>query len=144
MKDGIYGFTSAQTRFLSNFYPANIVYEGIRYPSSEHAYQAAKTLDQGVRKQIAIASTPGQAKRFGQKVPVRKDWDLVKRRIMKEILELKFNIPSLRDKLLETDVLYLEETNTWGDRYWGVCKGSGQNHLGHILMEIRNDLKNSS
>src|SRR6185369_8674281 len=32
-------------RFLSNFFPAEVIYEGITYPTAEHAYQAAKTLD---------------------------------------------------------------------------------------------------
>jgi len=29
-------------RFLSNFYPVNVDYEGIMYPTVEHAYVAAK------------------------------------------------------------------------------------------------------
>lgn len=32
-------------RFLSNFYPAPFVWDDILWPTSEHAYQAAKTLD---------------------------------------------------------------------------------------------------
>jgi len=36
-------------RFLSNFYYAEVNYEGIRYPTVEHAYQAAKTLSTDIR-----------------------------------------------------------------------------------------------
>jgi len=27
--------------------------------------------------------------------------------------------------------------NHWGDRYWGVCDGKGENNLGKIQMGIR-------
>lgn len=138
--DGIYGFERPETRFLSNFYPAVITYAGITYPTSEHAYQAAKTLDIDMRQQIANLKTPGQAKRAGQQVEKRADWETEKRRIMKDILRLKFQIPDLYYKLLGTDTLYLEETNTWNDTYWGVCRGAGANNLGHILMEIREEI----
>src|SRR6185503_14597055 len=33
-------------RFLSNFYPAPVQFDGIRFPTVEHAYQFARTLDQ--------------------------------------------------------------------------------------------------
>ena len=47
----------------------------------------------------------------------------------------------LKEKLLATGDAYLEETNHWHDTFWGVCKGKGQNHLGKILMEVREELK---
>lgn len=31
------------------------------------------------------------------------------------------------------------EVNNWGDTYWGVCNGIGDNHLGKILMKIRDN-----
>jgi predicted NAD-dependent protein-ADP-ribosyltransferase YbiA (DUF1768 family) len=34
-----------ENSFLSNFYMHEIVYLGVTYPSSEHAYQAAKAMD---------------------------------------------------------------------------------------------------
>lgn len=34
----------------------------------------------------------------------------------------------------------LIEGNYWHDTYWGVCEGVGENHLGKLLMEIRNEL----
>src|SRR3954468_6821071 len=45
-------------RFLSNFWPAGVEFEGITYPTAEHAYQAAKTLDVALRKRIAAEPTP--------------------------------------------------------------------------------------
>lgn len=138
----IYGFEKLETRWLSNFYPCTIEYQGITYPSSEHAYQAAKTHSEFDKLAIAKTRTPGIAKRMGQKCKMRSDWDLVKRNIMKEILREKFNLEGLRQALLETGDGYLEETNTWNDVYWGVCRGVGANNLGQVLMEIREELRN--
>lgn len=137
----IKGFEKPETRWLSNFYPCTIVYKGCEYPSSEHAYQAAKTRLIDEQNAIAKARTPGQAKRLGRNVTKRADWDEVKRDVMKDILRIKFSLPGLRDALLATDDAYLEETNTWGDTYWGVCHEVGANNLGQVLMEIREELK---
>ena len=52
--------------------------------------------------------------------------------------------PELKRLLLATGDAVLIEGNTWGDRFWGVDKrtGKGENHLGLILMDIREELKN--
>jgi predicted NAD-dependent protein-ADP-ribosyltransferase YbiA (DUF1768 family) len=55
----IFGFEKPETRWLSNFYPCTIEYEGITYPSSEHAYQAAKTQSIHEQNEIAKARTNG-------------------------------------------------------------------------------------
>lgn len=123
--------------FLSNFFPVIIWNAGIRYPSAEHAYQAAKTLDMGMRRKIAAIPRPGQAKRAGRNVVLREDWDTVKLDVMRRILEMKFSVPSLRAKLLATGDARLVEGNTWGDRFWGEYAGRGANHLGRLLMETR-------
>lgn len=72
-------------------------------------------------------------------MPKREDWALVKRDIMLDILRLKFATPFMRDKLNATGERPLVEGNTWGDTYWGVCRGRGENHLGKILMQIRTE-----
>ena len=128
-------------RFLSNFYGAPMMYRGIAYPTSEHAYQAAKSLNDNTRMNISILGTPSEAKKYGKTVQLRADWDDVKLELMEEIVRAKFmQNPSLKEKLLATDDLYLQEGNTWGDTYWGVCNGKGENHLGNILMELRKSL----
>lgn len=123
--------------FLSNFYEFPVMFDGILYPTNEHAFQAAKTLDFEERKAIAALPTPGKAKRAGRRVSLREDWENVKDSIMKEICLVKFSNKELRDKLVQTKPHELIEGNTWNDRYWGVCNGTGENHLGKILMEIR-------
>ena len=60
---------------------------------------------------------------------------------MRTCLIEKFSDPVLRDKLMATGNCQLIEGNTWGDRYWGVCDGVGQNHLGRLLMEIRDQIQ---
>jgi len=132
-------------RFLSNFHRAPMMYHGIAYPTSEHAYQAAKTLNENSRMNISILGTPYEAKKYGKTVKRRSDWDEVKLEVMTEIVRAKFiQNPSLREKLLATDDAILEEGNTWGDTYWGTCKGEGENHLGKVLMDLRNNLNTNT
>lgn len=123
--------------FLSNFSYSPIEVEGLNYRTVEHAFQAYKTLDTSWRERIRLAPSPGAAKRLGRQCPKRSDWDDQRVRAMKFFLELKFRNPSLMEKLLKTAPQELVEGNTWGDTFWGVCKGEGQNMLGKLLMEIR-------
>lgn len=127
-------------KFLSNFYPAPVVYETIQFPTVEHAYQAAKTDDIVERVAIALTASPGQAKRTGQKLKLKQDWHLHKRRIMEELLVQKFMKPELRAMLMATEGHDLVEGNYWGDTYWGIYNGKGHNYLGKILMSIRNGI----
>lgn len=129
-------------KFLSNFYPCEIEYEGIKYKTLEHAYQASKTLDISLRKAVAEKKSPSKAKRAGRKLKLRSDWDEIKLGIMEELVRIKFtDHPNLKRKLLDTEDAELIEGNTWGDNYWGIYKGEGENHLGKILMKIRNGLR---
>ena len=148
-------------RFLSNFWPVQISLLGIPsdhwvdpdeaarlqdivFPSVEHAYQAAKTdiiLD---RLAVQRLPTPGQAKKYGKTVRLRPSWSTTKVAIMTSLIARKFNHdhnPELVEMLLSTGDRYLEETNGWGDTYWGVCEGVGANHLGRILMHQRSALR---
>lgn len=131
-----------QYRWLSNFHVAEVYYEGLRYPSTEHAYQAAKSLDPLERIRIANLPMPRDAKKYGKTVVLRPDWEEIKDRVMFDVCFQKFtNHPDLRQALLDTGDAELIEGNTWGDTYWGVCKGVGRNKLGWTLMKIREVLK---
>ena len=131
-----------QYRFLSNFYMAPIELGDIEYPSSEHAFQAAKTKDKKIRKKIARQPTARQAKQLGRAVELREDWEERKVNIMYRILFAKFNQhKDLREKLFATGDAELVEGNTWGDMYWGVCGGNGENKLGKLLMLLREELR---
>lgn len=130
-----------QYRFLSNFYPCTIMYEGIEYPTTEHAYQAAKTLDVERRMYISQLQTPGETKRAGKNVMLRRDWDEVKLQVMYDICKLKFSKPNFIEKLKSTGNQELVEGNKWNDTFWGRCNGKGQNNLGKILMRIRKEIQ---
>ena len=128
--------------FLSNFYDSPISdCDGNMYPTVEHFFQSMKTLDPYMHRKIAAAPTPGQAKKLGRHVDLRHNWDEIKVNVMKCGLKLKFSIPELKEKLLATGDAYLEEGNWWKDRYWGVCNGIGENMLGKLLMELRDELR---
>ena len=132
-------------RFLSNFYAAPVHYEGIDYPTSEHAFQAAKTVDKNQRLNIAMLETPGEAKRYGKTVRIRSAWDDVRVGVMAEIVNEKFiQNPHLLEMLLATDDMELIEGNTWGDTFWGVCDGEGENNLGKVLMAVREHLNTNT
>jgi len=126
-------------RFLSNFWPCEIEYQGQKYRSVEHAYQAAKTLIWEERQFFLESKVKASdAKQLGKLVTLREDWDQVKRGIMFELVLQKFQNPSLKEKLLAIDGQIIEGNN-WGDTYWGECPlGNGENNLGKILMAIRN------
>ncbi len=126
-------------RWLSNFYPCDVPYEGLIYPSSEHAFVAAKTLDQSLRLKIQEIETPGWAKKFGRNLELRTNWDSIRIEEMRKIVTAKFTYNLwLRDKLLDTAPHELVEGNYWNDRFWGKdLAGYGENNLGKILMEIR-------
>jgi|ERR1051326_1585952 ribA/ribD-fused uncharacterized protein len=127
--------------FLSNFFPAKVLLDGYEFASVEHAYQAAKTFDAAQRALIACTKSPVSAKRLGRKITMRPDWDRVKESVMLDLLRQKFQIPQLRQYLLETHNARLIEGNWWNDTYWGVCNGKGLNRLGVLLMQIRGEIQ---
>lgn len=127
-------------RWLSNFWPVDIVLDGNTYPSVEHAYVAAKRKDPAFRRAVLNAKTPGAAKRLGRNCIVRSDWPSVKLQFMEAFLRQKFADPELRALLVATGTANIVEGNNWRDRYWGVYQGEGQNHLGRLIMKIRSEL----
>jgi ribA/ribD-fused uncharacterized protein len=128
-------------RFLSNYELGSVLYDGIIYPSSENAYQAAKSFDIEIRKKF-INVSPNESKKMAKTILIREDWEEVKYGIMYNIVLDKFiRNRELGDKLIETGDKYLEETNHWKDITWVVCDGVGKNWLGKILMDVRTDIK---
>ena len=145
MNDAIRRF-SGPFSFLSNFQPVPIEYEGLTYPSVEHAFQAAKTGDPAARQRVQAAKSAGDAKRLGRTVTLH-NWTEERRLdIMEQLLRKKFSIASRESErlyhlLLGTGGYWLEEGNTWGDRFWGTVNGEGTNYLGSLLMIVREDLR---
>ena len=140
----IKGF-QGQYRFLSNFYPCKIEHMGFSFSSVEHAYQASKTRDSNSILKIHNAATPGIAKRLGKKLKIREDWESIKISVMRFLVSQKFSQEPLRSMLTDTYPLDIVEFNTWGDTFWGMVEKDGvlvgKNHLGKILMEIRDECR---
>jgi ribA/ribD-fused uncharacterized protein len=136
-------------RFLSNFAPVDVVLDGVTYPSVEHAYQAGKTLDLRAREPFR-SGTAAAAKKNGKRLALRGDWEFrddlgtsggAKMMIMYHLLKQKFSVEPYRQQLLSTGDVDLVEGNWWGDTFWGVCGGVGENHLGKLLMRVRAELR---
>lgn len=121
-------------RFLSNSYPDG--------PGSfEHliqAFRCARALD---AVNVLKAETPAEAIKLADTFKIRRGWDQNKYEIMYELVKIKFQNIELRCRLIETGDAELINQNTWGETYWGVCAGRGENHLGKILMKIRKELR---
>lgn len=138
---------SGDLEFLSNFSAHPVWFETWRYPTGEHAYQAAKTRDPGIRSSF-LDGPPGGAKRLGRRLELRPDWEQVKLQVMREILASKATMnPEIGRKLVATGSLPLVETNTWHDNIWGdclcgrpECARTGQNLLGCSWMALRSYL----
>lgn len=128
--------------FLSNFYESDVTFRGLVYPSAEAAFQAQKTTNPAIQQSFTRLK-PTQAKALGHRIGLRRDWGRVKDAVMLEVVLAKFESnPYLISKLCETGTSQLIEGNTWGDHYWGVCHGTGENRLGYTLMQVRNWYQN--
>ena len=138
---GVISEFQGEYRWLSNFWHTPVEYEGVVYPSAEHAYQAAKTDSPEERRWILQSASAGLAKRRGKEVNRDLEWRARRLAVMRKVLRSKFRNPEMARKLLATGDAVLEEGNRWGDFFWGVCGGEGENHLGNLLMEIRATLR---
>ena len=133
---------------FSNFYHCTIKYDSLIFKSAEAAWQAQKTLDIKERESFQHM-TPGNAKRLGRQVKLRKDWEKIKYDLMVDVCLVKFTQnKDLGEQLLKTgDDLIEENTTGWHDNLWGNCHCAkcknikGQNLLGKALMEVREKLK---
>ena len=129
--------------FLSNFFPVKIIIDGLKYNSTEHYFQSMKFTDPRIQEKVRNTPTPSSAKKLAKKFRKREDWYEISLNVMERALRVKFEIPELREKLIATDEMYLQEGNRWKDTFWGVDlkTGEGQNHLGRLLMKIRKEIK---
>jgi len=132
-------------RWLSNFWFASFVSQGITFKSSEHYFACCKTLDPEWCRRIIDAPHAAAAKKLGKQCPLRPDWPAVRMAVMAQALWLKFSQNAdLQLKLILTDPHELVEGNYWHDNTWGDCRcakcaqlGPGKNGLGRLLMAHR-------
>jgi ribA/ribD-fused uncharacterized protein len=128
-------------RWLSNFTPCKVTYDGIEYDCIENAYQASKTLNLEDRLEFQDI-TPWKAKRLGSNLEIRNDWEHIKVPIMRDLLIQKFAAPAFKKLLLATGRQEIQEGNLWNDTFWGFCLSTnkGKNILGKLIMEIRDSI----
>ena len=140
-------FRGRRHGFLSNFSRHSVqvdVGHGLQqYATTEHAYQAAKSFSKEGHDYVAVAKTPGEAKKRGRSIAIRFDWEKIKDDVMRAAVMAKFSDPVLQERLVQTKAFFLKEGNNWCDNYWGDCScfkclgKNGKNMLGKILMEVR-------
>jgi ribA/ribD-fused uncharacterized protein len=130
-------------RFLSNFWPARVTFDGVEYRSVELAYQAAKWSEE--KRIFFLTCTELESIDHNRENPPdlysEEEWDKKKVVVMRYLVYQKFdpNInPENYQMLIETGDKHLEEMNWWEDTFWGTDQNSnGENMLGEILMETR-------
>lgn len=132
--------------FLSNFYPCKIVIGNLTFGSTEAAYQALKCRDYTDMVQFCNLD-PATSKRLARELKragkCKPNWNDLSLEVMEDLIRVKFNVhQDLKQKLLDTGDAELIEGNYWKDHFWGVCNGVGENHLGKILMKVREELRN--
>ncbi|MBF3851417.1 NADAR family protein [Burkholderia pseudomallei] len=135
---------------FSNLYKRPIAFEGVEYPTSEHAYQAGKPRKDSVRAWLMAAPSPSLLAMAAHGLyvwDVHPDWSKTKFDRMKRVLQAKFTQhPDLQEILLSTGEARLVEAATVDNavnRLWGEVKGTGKNMLGMLLMEVRSEIRAS-
>lgn len=132
---------------FSNFSNHGVELDGKFWKTTEHYFQAQKFRDETYQEKIRNASTPKQAAELGRsrQIPLREDWEAIKDDVMYRAVLAKFTMhEKLKQLLLATGTADIVE-NAPGDYYWGCGKdGSGKNRLGEILVQVREQLKQSA
>lgn len=129
-------------RWLSNMWMAPVKVGELTFPCNENAFHAAKSTNE--KDWLFLAGpdiTPYRARIYGRnEMTLREDWEDIKLEVMRLINRAKYDQhPDLREKLLATEGKTLIEGNYHRDTFWGQYRGKGENHLGRILMVIRDD-----
>lgn len=141
--DMIYKF-QGEYEFLSNRFVCEFIWEGLRYTNAEAAFQSSKCANPQDRDLFGgLSAKKAMAK--GSKITPPEGWEERQTEIMKAVLLAKFSQnPDLMNKLLATGESLLVNGNSQRELFWGVDTYSwrGENNLGKILMEIRNQINN--
>lgn len=137
-------FYEQEFYIFSNFSSFKLNWKGYDWMTSEHAYHSEKFEDENILKQLKETRSAHDAFKFAvaNKNKYKKNWDDIKLSVMKEILRAKVEQhPYVKKKLLESGNKELIE-NSWRDSFWGWGENkNGQNHLGKLWMEVREEIK---
>lgn len=123
---------------FSNFHPSVLIISGKIYPTVEHAYQASKALSEAEHEWVRTALDARTAKKRGRRVQLRPNFDNMRIPLMRLFVTMKFTMyTDYRQTLIGSGNAIIQEGNWWNDTFWGICRGVGENHLGLLLMEVR-------
>jgi len=134
---------------FSNFWKAPFEFDGATWPTTEHYFQAQKSLDPAEREAIRRAPSAADAARLGRRSKLRDDWNAVRYEVMRSAIRAKFNQhEGLAAVLLATGEREIVEwtiDTPLADSIWGNAPAKdgspGQNLLGKLLMEVRAELR---
>lgn len=140
---------SGEYAFLRDDFLVPVWYEGIWYPSAEHAYQASRTLYPKQKMLILECKTAIEAIRISNSkaITFRAGWKELRFQTKKVIVKSKFKNKELAKKLVDTFPHQLINENMYHDNYWGNCKCKncfntrGKNKSGNILIAVRDVLR---
>ena len=152
LPDGAIGFYKIGDEFgvFSNFAHTPVEIDGHTWFTTEHYYQSwkFKGVDDSASirafQRILTKKSPVEAAKLGRDKSIlrRPEWKAIKDDAMRVAVACKANQhEEMREALLKTgDALIVEKAIT--DDYWGYGPdGNGKNMLGHVLMEVREALK---
>jgi ribA/ribD-fused uncharacterized protein len=153
--------SKGEYRNFSNMSEHRIAVDGTQFPTVEHYFQAMKAKefkDDEIYEKIVKAKTSKAAKALGKKVKgfEKEVWDSKKDDIMRLGIRTKFiQHPELRKQLQETGERMIGEADA-RNTYWGIGtsqtsekskhpeKWRGQNKIGKILMELRQEFQENT
>lgn len=138
-------YTTGKYGPFSNFSKHSVFIDDKEWPTTEHYYQAMKSIDPEIQEQIRLCSTPKKAKQLANSVELRDNWENIKFYIMLKAIRAKVeHHSSIKKLLLETENSLIAENSPY-DYIWGLgANGTGQNLLGKIWVRVRNELFLSS
>lgn len=129
---------------FSNLYRRSMTFEGVTYPTAEHAYQSAKPREDKVREWLLAAPSPSLLAMAAHGLyyyNITPGWSQNRRERMRQVVLAKFTQhPDLAEILLSTGSAAIIESPTTDsevNRRWGIVNGKGTNWLGLILMDVR-------
>ena len=123
--------------FLSNAYNSDILCQGLTYKNAESAYQAQKSSNIVMKRAFTDISA-NKAKAIGKLLVLPENWNPVVE--MEAVVFKKFKQnKDLAELLIATNDAMIAPNGIGA--FWGVENGNGENHLGVILMKIRETLK---
>ena len=133
---------------FSNLYRRPMWFEGERFPTAEHAYQAGKPRKAEVRAWLLAAPSPSLLAMAAHGLyhwDVAPGWSAGRRERMRRVVAQKFSehedlatilLTTAGRDLIESATVDNEVNRRWGQVFVGGT-WIGQNWLGEILMEVR-------